>query len=492
MVNFSKDFQSIAALRPQEKGGSLVGIISQLRFGDHVLAPDLEIPDPAGGDGRILVVALLTSLEWNLCADGKIVVRGFLSEANGQPTQLVYYTSQEPFEVEIQLAIYAYDGVAQKQYRQFFTGSAPLCMKVAKEAEDESSNDLCFCTWSGDEEVCAQFGRPVSGFDIRLAPPAEPHVLELAVSSQHSFVRNWGVAPEPPATSEESPAVVEESPAVGEESPAVGEESPAMSEEPPVTEEMVAEPVSAEEDLRSLVTRATRTLGEVEEKDASTIVRVGGERVDIDVLADDEGLLLGALGCPSRNIEQAHQVLVRAGTVAWVRQDLSTYSQYPKIQVRLPGRGLRADLLREVIVEMARLAGSSISARPAPHTAPSAPELAPLLQAATEQLGCTYCGEGDSFQVKVRSDQEEITVEVVVKDDAVVIKGVAGEVGPHFDPLWILRLSRAFEQTRIFLSDEKRLQTEVWLVRRGLAVESLAKALQEVAAATRILLEELG
>ncbi len=68
---------------------------------------------------------------------------------------------------------------------------------------------------------------------------------------------------------------------------------------------MVAEPVSAEEDLRSLVTRATRTLGEVEEKDASTIVRVGGERVDIDVLADDEGLLLGALGCPSRNIEQA-------------------------------------------------------------------------------------------------------------------------------------------------------------------------------------------
>ena len=90
------------------------------------------------------------------------------------------------------------------------------------------------------------------------------------------------------------------------------------------------------------------------------------------------------------------------------------------------------------------------------------------------------------------SDQEEITVDVVVKDDAVVIKGVAGEVGSHFDPLWILRLSRAFEQTRIFLSDEKLLKTEAWLVRRGLAVESLSKALKEVAAATRILLEELG
>ncbi len=478
MVNFSKEFQSIAALRTQEKGGNLVGVISQLRIGDHVLAPDIEIQDPAGGDGRILVVALLIALEWNLCADGKIIIRGFLSEANGQPTQLVYYTSQEPFEVEIQLAIYAHDGVAQKKYRQFFTGSSALCTKVAKATEDESNSDLCFFVWSGDEEVCAQFGRPVSGFDITLAPPAESHVLELAVSSQHAFVRNWGVAPEPPVTSEESPAT--------------SEELSVASEESPVTDELVAEPVNPAEDLRSLVSRATRALGEVEEKDASTTVRLGGERVDIEVLADDEGLLLGALGCPSRNIEQAYQVLLRAGTVAWVRQDLSTYSQYPKIQIRLPGKGLRADLLREVIVEMVRLAGSSISARPAPSAAPSAPELAPLLQAATEQLGCTYSGEGDTFQVKVLSDQEEITVDVVVKDDAVVIKGVAGEVGSHFDPLWILRLSRAFEQTRIFLSDEKLLKTEAWLVRRGLAVESLSKALKEVAAATRILLEELG
>ncbi len=144
MVNFSKEFQSIAALRTQEKGGNLVGVISQLRIGDHVLAPDIEIQDPAGGDGRILVVALLIALEWNLCADGKIIIRGFLSEANGQPTQLVYYTSQEPFEVEIQLAIYAHDGVAQKKYRQFFTGSSALCTKVAKATEDESNNELCF------------------------------------------------------------------------------------------------------------------------------------------------------------------------------------------------------------------------------------------------------------------------------------------------------------------------------------------------------------
>ncbi len=40
------------------------------------------------------------------------------------------------------------------------------------------------------------------------------------------------------------------------------------------------------------------------------------------------------------------------------------------------------------------------------------------------------------------------------------------KVGPA-DPLWILRLSRAFEQSAHPLSDEKLLKTEAWLVRVG-------------------------
>ncbi len=73
---------------------------------------------------------------------------------------------------------------------------------------------------------------------------------------------------------------------------------------------------------------------------------------------------------------------------------------------------------------------------PAPSTAPSAsapsaPELAPLAAKPIPSNLAVRTAEGDTFRVKVRSDQEEITVEVVVKDDAVVIKGVAGEGGPR-------------------------------------------------------------
>lgn len=173
--NFEKDAQV------------LVGHLLAMKIGDKELEADTELTDPEDNTKDIKLLGPISSVYWQGGYADPVVFSFNVSTKNQVATSLLTHTTLTNTQVEFKFKTYAFDQVNKVYYPCFHSGDEALkgiILKNGGDLELEIDTDP-------DMEVPSPLNYVLS---ISLMPQQLAQALQVAVSLNDKFSKQWGVA----------------------------------------------------------------------------------------------------------------------------------------------------------------------------------------------------------------------------------------------------------------------------------------------------------
>jgi hypothetical protein len=173
--NFEKDAQI------------LVGHIVYLKIGDSELKADLNVTDPEDVSKTIKVVGVTSSIFWQGGYADPVQFSCQVSTDNKNTMATLQHKSMSNTEVLFKFTTYDYDPKAKKYFKCFHSGDDQLKGLIQK-----SGGELAMQI---DMDQSMEVVSPKNyAFSLGVMPQDSQQAIQLAVSTDAKFAKQWGVS----------------------------------------------------------------------------------------------------------------------------------------------------------------------------------------------------------------------------------------------------------------------------------------------------------
>lgn len=185
MPEISKDCDVYQGYNFKKDKQTRVGFITSLKVGTVVFTPDQTAKDPTAPTTDLVVVAVLSSVNWSVGSTDAVYFSGQVSTATKQNINMIKINDLGDIQVSFKFTTYEFDPLAKVYFKCFHSNEVEM-LGLLEKTGDDLNIDV-------SEERAREVQSPENySFSIGIKPMPQAQSLHVAVKSAANIVKQWG------------------------------------------------------------------------------------------------------------------------------------------------------------------------------------------------------------------------------------------------------------------------------------------------------------